>query len=71
MSGSPIIQDGKQMISSDWIEEMTSPRAVESKHLKVVVAVASYFKPTVFERVDFIREYIEPLVRCNDEIIVS
>ena len=27
----------------------------------IVVAVASYFKPTVFDRVDFIREYIEPL----------
>ena len=28
----------------------------------IVVAVASYFKPTVFDRVDFIREYIEPLI---------
>jgi CubicO group peptidase (beta-lactamase class C family) len=28
----------------------------------VVIAVASYFKPTVFDRVDFIREYIEPYV---------
>ena len=28
----------------------------------VVVAVASYFKPTVFDRVDFIREYIEPFI---------
>lgn len=27
----------------------------------IVVAVASYFKPTVFDRVDFIQEYIEPL----------
>ena len=26
------------------------------------VAVASYFKPTVFDRVDFIREYIEPFI---------
>ena len=25
----------------------------------IVVAVASYFKPTVFDRIDFIREYIE------------
>lgn len=91
------IYDGKQIISSDWIEEMTSPRAVESKHFRgmdygylwwiidresniyaaignsgnviyinheknVVVAVASYFKPTVFDRVDFIREYIEPFI---------
>ena len=28
----------------------------------IVVAVASYFKPTVFDRVDFIREYVEPLI---------
>ena len=28
----------------------------------IVVAVASYFKPTVFDRVDFIKEYIEPLI---------
>ena len=91
------IYDGKQIISSDWIEEMTSPRVVESKHFRgmdygylwwiidresniyaaignsgnviyinpeknVVVAVSSYFKPTVFDRVDFIREYIEPFI---------
>ena len=29
----------------------------------IVVAVASYFKPTVFDRVDFIQKYIEPLIR--------
>ena len=75
------IYNGKQIISSNWIEEMTSPRAVESKQFRgmdygylwwiidresniyaaigksgnviyinheknVVVAVASYFKPT-------------------------
>jgi CubicO group peptidase (beta-lactamase class C family) len=28
----------------------------------IVVAVASYFKPTVFDRVDFIREYMEPFI---------
>ena len=91
------IYDRKQMISSDWIEEMTSPRTVESKYFRgmdygylwwiidrepniyaaignsgnviyinheknVVVAVASYFKPTVVNRVDFIREYIEPFI---------
>ena len=28
----------------------------------VVVAVAAYFKPTVFDRVDFIREYMEPFI---------
>ena len=29
---------------------------------KLVVAVASYFKPTVFDRVDFIQEHIEPFI---------
>lgn len=28
----------------------------------LVIAVASYFKPTVFDRIDFIQEYIEPFV---------
>ena len=28
----------------------------------IVIAVSSYFKPTIFDRVDFIQEYIEPLV---------
>ena len=27
-----------------------------------LVAVASYFKPTIFDRVDFIQEYIDPSV---------
>lgn len=31
----------------------------------LVVAVASYFKPTIFDRVDFIREYIEPFA-CGE-----
>ena len=30
--------------------------------VNIVIAVASYFKPTVFDRVDFIWEYIEPFV---------
>ena len=89
--------NGKQIVSSEWITEMTRSRAVESEHFRgmeygylwwiidcekniyaaignsgnviyvnpekdIVVAVASYFKPTVFDRVDFIREYIEPLI---------
>jgi len=29
----------------------------------IVISVASYFKPTVFDRVDFVQEYIEPFVR--------
>ena len=91
------IYDGKRIVSSGWIEEMTSPRTVESDRFRgmdygllwwiidrekniyaaignsgnviyvnpeknIVVAVASYFKPTVFDRVDFIREYIEPFI---------
>ena len=28
----------------------------------IVVSVASYFKPTVFDRIDFIQQYIEPLI---------
>ncbi|MBR5088913.1 MAG: serine hydrolase, partial [Ruminiclostridium sp.] len=28
----------------------------------IVISVASYFKPTIFDRVDFIQEYIEPLI---------
>ena len=91
------IYDGKQIVSASWIEEMTTPRTVESDHFRgmdygylwwiidrekniyaaignsgnviyinpeknIVVAVASYFKPTVFDRVDFIREYMEPFI---------
>ncbi len=89
--------NGKQIVSSEWIEEMTRPRAVESDNFRgmdygylwwiidrekniyaaignsgnviyvnpekhIVVSVASYFKPTVFDRVDFIREFIEPFI---------
>lgn len=92
--------DGKQIVSPEWIEEMTKPRTVESKYFRgmdygylwwiidrekgiyaaignsgnviyvnpekdTVIAVSSYFKPTVFDRVDFIMEYIEPFI---DEI---
>ncbi|MBQ3236551.1 MAG: serine hydrolase [Oscillospiraceae bacterium] len=88
---------GKQIISSKWIEDMTRPKAVESKYFRgmeygylwwiidreknicaaignsgnviyinpeknIVISVASCFKPTIFDRVDFIREYIEPFV---------
>lgn len=89
--------NSKQIVSSEWIAEMTSPRAIESNHFRgmeygylwwiidrekniyaaignsgnviyvnpeknIVVAVASYFKPTVFDRVDFIQKYIEPFI---------
>ena len=40
-----------------------SGNVIYINHAKnVVVAVASYFKPTVFDQVDFIREYIEPFI---------
>ena len=89
--------DGKRIVSSGWIEEMTKPKTVESDYFRgmdygylwwiidqkkniyaaignsgnviyvnpekdIVIAVSSYFKPTVFDRVDFIREYIEPFI---------
>ena len=91
------VYNGKQIVSAGWIDEMTSPRKVESSNFRgmeygylwwiinreeniyaaignsgnviyvnpkkeLVVAVSSYFKPTVFDRVDFIREYIEPFI---------
>ena len=31
----------------------------------IVIAVTSYFKPTIFVRIDFIQEYIEPFI-LND-----
>ena len=87
----------QQIVSASWIEEMTTPRIVESDHFRgmdygylwwiidrekniyaaignsgnviyvdpekeIVVAVASYFGPTVFDRVDFIREDVVPFI---------
>ncbi|MCR5067506.1 MAG: beta-lactamase family protein [Erysipelotrichaceae bacterium] len=86
-----------QIVSANWIREMTEPRTVESPYFRgmdygylwwiidhkkdiyaaignsgnviyvnpyrnIVVAVASYFKPTIFDRVDFIQQHIEPFV---------
>ena len=91
------VYDGKRIVSSGWIEEMSRPRTIENQNWhgmeygylwwildrekriyaalgnsgnviyinpdkNIVIAVASYFKPTVMDRVDFIREYIEPFV---------
>ena len=88
---------GKKIVSSCWIEEMTTPMAVENNRYQglyygylwwivdqkariylalgdsgnviyvnqeknVVVAVSSYFKPAVVNRIDFIQEYIEPFL---------
>ena len=85
--------EGKKIISSSWIEDMTRPREIEGRmwrgmmygylwwiihpekniyaaignsgnviyvnpELNVVVAVSSYFKPTIIDRVDFIEEHI-------------
>jgi Nuclease subunit of the excinuclease complex len=33
-----------------------------NKLKNIVVSVTSYFKPTIFDRVEFIREYIEPVL---------
>jgi len=85
------VWEGKQIVSENWIKDMTTPRLVESKYFRnmqygylwwiihpekniyaaignsgnviyvnpekdTVVAVASCFKPTVFDRVDFIED---------------
>ena len=87
------VWDGKQIISSFLIEDMTRPRHVEgpmwrgmmygylwwiihpekniyaaignsgnviyvNPEKNVAVAVSSYFKPTIFDRVEFIEEHI-------------
>lgn len=89
--------DDKQIVSSQWIEEMTRPREVENGNFRgmeygylwwiidrkkniyaaignsgniiyvnsqknLVISVSSYFKPTIFDRVDFIQEYVEPFI---------
>lgn len=89
--------NGKQIISSSWIKEITKPihrcgKAFgnmsygslwwiidEEKQLyaaignsgnvlyidpnkNIVIAVTSYFKPTIYDRVDFIQQFIEPFI---------
>ncbi len=91
------IYNDKQIVSAEWIEEITRPRTVESDKFRgmeygylwwiidrekniysaignsgnviyvnteknIVISVSSYFKPTIFDRVDFIRKYIEPFI---------
>ncbi len=91
------IYNGKQIVSSKWIEEMTKPyhkcgeefRTMSYGYLwwimdersnnysaignsgniiyvstakNIVIAVTSYFKPTIFDRVDFVQRYIEPIL---------
>ena len=92
--------NGRQIVSSNWIEEMTAPRRIDGQHFRgmeygylwwiidrekniyaaignsgnviyinpeknIEIAVASYFKPTIFDRVDFIQKYIEPFVEAG------
>ena len=87
----------QQIVSEQWIEEMTRHRIVESNNFRgmeygylwwiidreekiyaaignsgnviyvnptnnLVIAVTSYFKPTIFDRVDFLQKYIEPFI---------
>ena len=40
-----------------------SDNVIYVNHSKdIVIAVSSYFKPTIFDRIDFIQNYIEPLI---------
>ena len=89
--------NGKQIVSSEWIEKMTKPyykcgeefRNMSYGYLwwlideksnnysaigdsgnviyvspsnNLVIAVTSYFKPTIFDRIDFVQQYIEPVL---------
>ena len=88
---------GKQIVSPDWIKEMTKPNVIcdgdfrnmcygymwwiinPEKNIyaaignsgnviyvnpekEIVVGITSYFKPTVMDRIDFIQEYVEPVI---------
>ncbi len=92
------VQDGEQIVSSNWIKEMLVPKAVMGDgfqgmsygylwwivhpeksiyaaignsgnviyvdpNRKTVAAVSSYFKPTVFDRVDFIEDVLLPALQ--------
>ena len=91
------VWNGRQIVSQQWLKEMTTPRTVESKYFRgmsygylwwivhpekciyaaignsgnviyvnpdtnTVAAVTSFFKPTIFDRVDFIEEVLLPTV---------
>ena len=91
------VWNGRQIVSQQWLKEMTAPRTVESNNFRgmsygylwwivhpeksiyaaignsgnviyvnpdtnTVAAVTSFFKPTVFDRVDFIEEVLLPTV---------
>ena len=91
------IHDRQEIVSPEWIREMTKPRRVESDQFRgmmygylwwiidpekniyaaignsgnviyinpdknIVISVASYFKPAISDRVDYIQRYIEPFV---------
>lgn len=92
------VWDGKQIVSSEWIEQMLVPKAVAGDKFrgmsygylwwivhsgktiyaalgnsgnviyvdpdrKIVAAVSAYFKPTVFDRVDFIEDVLLPTLQ--------
>jgi len=79
----------EQIVSSQWIDEMSRPYTVTGKNLwwiinaqkniyaaignrgnvlyidsenRLVISVTSYFKPTVFDRIEFIEECIKPCI---------
>ena len=95
------IHDRQEIVSPEWIREMTKPRRVESDQFRgmmygylwwiidpekniyaaignsgnviyinpdknIVISVASYFKPAISDRVDYIQRYIEPFVSFPD-----
>ena len=89
--------NGKQIVSSEWIDLMTTPTHLAGKEFgnikygylwwiinedkniyaaignsgnviyvdpenNLVISVTSYFKPTVFDRIEFIEEIVKPLL---------
>jgi CubicO group peptidase (beta-lactamase class C family) len=89
--------NGKQIVSSEWIDVMTTPTHLAGKEFRnmrygylwwiineekniyaaignsgnviyidpennLVISVTSYFKPTVFDRIEFIEEIVKPLL---------
>lgn len=91
------VYNGKQVVSSNWIKEMTNPSTINNENFRnmsygylwwiidekkkiyaaignsgnviyinqeknIVVAVTSYFKPSIYDRIDFIQKNIEPFI---------
>ncbi len=53
----------RRIVSEKWIEESTTARLRCSENInpqrELAAAVSAYFKPTVYDRIDFIRGQIE------------